>query len=56
VERGFWKAECRCGVETYREPVADDRVRLDSYDPKTAHHAPECQFASVNEEGVLRLA
>ena len=27
----------------------DDRA--DPCDPKTAHHLPECQFASVSEEG-----
>jgi hypothetical protein len=29
VERGFWKAECQCGVEIFRDVAADDRVRRD---------------------------
>jgi hypothetical protein len=43
------------GADTYRELAPDYRVRLDPYDSKTAHHAAECQFASVSEEAVLRL-
>jgi hypothetical protein len=36
VERGYWEARCVCGIENYREPGVDDRVRLDPLDPKTA--------------------
>ena len=55
VERGFWAARCVCGVETYRKPAADDRVRLDPLDPTTARHMGECEFRFETEPTVLKL-
>ena len=55
VERGFWKAECQCGVETYREPAADDRVRLSPYDPTTARHLGQCEYVSETDPAVLKV-
>jgi hypothetical protein len=55
VERGFWEARCVCGVETYREPITDDRVRLDPLDSRTSRHAPECEFASETDPAVLKV-
>jgi hypothetical protein len=51
---GLWKAECACGAETYREPLVDDRVRLDPLDPKTSRNLPQCEFAAT-EPGVLKI-
>lgn len=53
IERGHWQAVCVCGKD-YHEP-AGDRVRLDPLDPKTAHHAGQCEFVSVSDPSVLRL-
>jgi hypothetical protein len=46
VERGFWKAECQCGVEIFRDVAADDRVRRDPLDPKTSRHLGQCEYIS----------
>jgi hypothetical protein len=55
VERGFWEARCVSGVETYREPAADDRVRLSPYDLATARHLGQCEFASETDAAMLRV-
>jgi hypothetical protein len=55
VERGFWKAECQCGIETYREPPTDDRVRLSPYDPATARHLPQCEYIDDADPAVLKI-
>ena len=55
IETGFWVAECVCGREYHRDPVADRRVRLDPLDPKTSRHAGECEFASETDPSVLRV-
>jgi hypothetical protein len=55
VETGYWVAECVCGTENHRDPVADRRVRLDPLDPKTSRHARECEFASETDPSVLRV-
>jgi hypothetical protein len=46
VESGFWEARCLCGVETYREPITDARVRLNPFDPKTSRHLGQCEYVS----------
>ena len=48
-------AQCVCGKEYHRDPVADRRVRLDPLDPKTSQHAGECEFATVTDPAVLRV-
>jgi hypothetical protein len=54
VERGHWRAECVCGVETYYEP-AGTRVRLDPLDPKTSRHLGECEYVDERDPAVLRV-
>jgi hypothetical protein len=49
IETGYWVAQCVCGKEYHRDPVVDRRVRLDPLDPKTSHHAGECEFASETD-------
>ena len=55
VERRIWKAECRCGVETYREPAADDRIRLNPLDPATARHLGQCEYVSETAPAVIKV-
>ena len=47
---GFWRAECVCTFETFREPLVDDRVRLDPRDPATARHLGQCEYASAEAD------
>ncbi len=54
VEAGHWEAICVCGTQHYYAPKAG-RVRLDPLDPKTAHHLPQCEFASTTDPAVLRV-
>jgi hypothetical protein len=57
VERGHFVRTCVCaGAEHHREPVVEDRVRLDPLDPSTARHAGECEFVGTTDPTVLRLA
>jgi hypothetical protein len=54
IERGHWVAECVCGTEHYHEP----RTRpapLDPHDPRTAGHAPQCEFASETNPATLKV-
>lgn len=55
IETDLWIAECVCGKEYHREPLADGRVRLDPLDPSTARHAPQCEHAHTTDAAVLRL-
>jgi hypothetical protein len=55
LERGHWRAECKCGAEDYYEPVGVNRVRLDPLDPKTAHHAPQCEFVGETNPATLKV-
>ena len=55
VETGYWRAECLCTVEHYREPVADDRVRLDPLDPATARHLGQCEYVSETDPTKLKI-
>lgn len=55
VERGFWEARCVCGIETYRERTADNRVRLSPYDPATARHLGQCEYVSETDPAVLKV-
>jgi hypothetical protein len=55
VETGLWKAECVCTTEWFREPLVDDRVRLDPFDPATMKHLPQCEFASETDPAVLKV-
>jgi hypothetical protein len=52
---GHWEARCQCGVEYLDEPAANDRFRLDPLDPKTGHHAPQCEFASETNSATLKV-
>lgn len=51
---GLWKAECVCTIQYHREPVTEDRVRLDPFDPKTGRHGGACEFAGVPDAAMLR--
>jgi hypothetical protein len=55
IERGHWVAQCVCGTERYYEPVGVNRVRLDPLDPKTAHHAPQCEFVGETNPSTLKV-
>ena len=44
-----------CGVETYRELTADNRVRLSPYDPATAGHLGQCEHVSETDPAVLKV-
>lgn len=55
LERGHWRAECKCGTEDCYEPVGVNRVRLDPLDPKTAHHAPQCEFVGETNPATLKV-
>jgi hypothetical protein len=51
---GLWKAECACGAETYREPIIDDRRRLNPYDPAIARHLGQCEYVSETDPTALK--
>jgi hypothetical protein len=51
---GFWKRECVCSYETWREP-APSRVRLDPHDPKTARHMGACEYKGLTEPDVIKV-
>jgi hypothetical protein len=53
VETGHWRAVCQCGSDDVYEE-ANRRVRLDPLDPKTSHHAPECEYAA-SDAAVLKI-
>ena len=38
IRRGVWEARCVCGVQYHHDPIADSRVRLSPFDPKTGRH------------------
>jgi hypothetical protein len=44
-----------CGVETYPELPADDRVRLSPYDPATGRHLGQREFVSDTDPAVLKV-
>lgn len=46
IRRGVWEASCVCGVQYHHDPVADSRVRLSPFDPKTGRHSALCEFAT----------
>lgn len=50
---GAWEAECVCGKEYFHEP-AGRRIRLDPYDPATAHHLRPCEISSEAAPAMLR--
>jgi hypothetical protein len=54
IETGRWRRECQCGAEGWIAPAADDRVRLDHYDPRISRHAGQCEFVSETDAAVLR--
>jgi hypothetical protein len=43
------------GIETYREPASDDRVRLCPYEPATARHLGQCEYVSETDPAVLKV-
>jgi hypothetical protein len=49
IETGYWIAECVCGKEYWREPLANGRIRLDPLDPSTFRHAPACDQRAVTD-------
>ena len=51
---GLWKAECVCTTEYFREPITDNRLRLDPLDPKTSRHLPQWEYAHQTEPAVLK--
>jgi hypothetical protein len=52
---GFWRAECVCTFETFREPLVDDRLRLDPGDPATARHLGQCEYVSEIDPAVIKV-
>ena len=44
-----------CTAEYFREPITDDRVRLDPFDPATARHFGQCEYVSETDPAVIRL-
>ena len=44
-----------CTAEYFREPITDNRVRLDPFDPATARHFGQCEYVSESDPDVLRL-
>ena len=52
---GIWTAKCVCTTEYFREPITDNRVRLDPYDPATARHFGQCEYASETDPTVLKF-
>jgi hypothetical protein len=44
-----------CGAEHYHEPCANDRVRLDPYDPSTFRHAGQCEHRDASDPALLRV-
>jgi hypothetical protein len=54
-ERGFWVATCVCKREYHRDPVVDDRVRLDPRDPSTSRHLGQCEHRDTTDPALLRL-
>ena len=52
---GLWRAECVCTIEYFREPITDNRVRLDPYDPATARHLGQCEFVGETDAAMLRV-
>jgi hypothetical protein len=53
VESGLWVAQCQCGKEYYRDPVAQP-ARLDPLDPSTSRHAPECEHRDTTDPALLK--
>ena len=52
---GLWKAECVCTAEYFREPITDNRVRLDPFDPATARHFGQCEYVSETDPAVIKV-
>ena len=44
-----------CTAEYFREPITDNRVRLDPFDPATSRHSGGCEFATATDAEVLRV-
>jgi hypothetical protein len=42
-------------VEYFREPITDNRVRLDPFDPATARHFGQCEYVSETDPAVIRV-
>lgn len=57
IRRGAWEARCVCGTDYFYDPVADERERLDRFDPATARHGPSCPYRDATEipSGVLKV-
>ena len=47
---GFWRAECVCSFESYTEPLVDNRVRLNPYDPATSKHLGQCEYIGETDQ------
>jgi hypothetical protein len=44
-----------CTIEYFREPISDDRVRLDPYDPATARHFGQSEYVSETDPAVIKI-
>jgi hypothetical protein len=44
-----------CTIEYFREPITDDRVRLDPFDPATARHFGQCEYISETDPAVIKV-
>jgi hypothetical protein len=46
---------CVCTIEYFREPITDNRVRLDPYNPATARHLGHCEYISETDPAVIKV-
>jgi hypothetical protein len=44
-----------CTAEYFREPITDNRVRLDPSDPATARHFGQCEYVSETDPVVIKV-
>ena len=52
---GYWRRECACSFEAITEPIVDDRLRLDPYDPKTSRHLGQCEYINTADAAVTKV-
>ena len=55
IRAGVWEARCVCGVQYSYESTADNRVRIDPYDPATSRHIGQCEYISETDPAMLRV-
>jgi hypothetical protein len=50
-----WSSSAREGAEDVYEEPADDRGRLDPYDPSSFRHAGQCEHCDTSDPALLRV-